>query len=36
MDDFTIDEQAMTVTIAHNMNRVITDNARSTYVVPFE
>ena len=36
MDDFTIDEQAMTVTIAHNMNRVIADNARTTDVVPFE
>ena len=36
MDDFTIDEQAMTVTIAHNMNRVIVDNARTADVAPFE
>lgn len=36
MDDFTIDDQAMTVTIAHNMNRVIVDNARSADVAPFE
>lgn len=36
MDDFTIDQQAMTVTIAHNMNRVIVDNARSADVAPFE
>lgn len=36
MDDFTIDQQAMTVTIAHNMNRVIVDNAHSADVAPFE
>lgn len=36
MDDFTIDEQAMTVTIAHNMNRVIVDNASTADVAPFE
>ncbi len=36
MDDFTIDQQAMTVTIAHNMNRVIVDNARTADVAPFE
>ena len=36
MDDFTIDQQAMTVTIAHNMNRVIADNAHSADVAPFE
>ena len=36
MDDFTIDDQAMTVTIAHNMNRVIVDNARTADVAPFE
>lgn len=36
LDDFTIDEQAMTVTITYNMNRVIADNARSADVAPFE
>ena len=36
MDDFTIDAEAMTVTIAHNMNRVIADNARTKDVAPFE
>ena len=36
LDDFTIDEEAKTVTIAHNMNRVIVDNARSADVAPFE
>jgi tetratricopeptide (TPR) repeat protein len=36
MDDFTIDSEAMTVTIAHNMNRVIVDNARTKDVAPFE
>ena len=36
LDDFTVDEEAQTVTIAYNMNRVIVDNARSNGVVPFE
>ena len=36
LDDFTVDEEAQTVTIAYNMNRVIVDNARSNEVVPFE
>ena len=36
LDEFTVDEKAKTVTIAHNMNRVIVENARSADVVPFE
>lgn len=36
LDDFTIDETAKTVTIRHNMNRVIVENARSADVAPFE
>lgn len=36
MDDFTIDSQAMTVTIAHNMNRIIATNAHTPDVAPFE
>ena len=36
LDEFTVDEEAKTVTIAHNMNRVIVENARSADVAPFE
>ena len=36
LDDFTVDDQARTVTITHNMNRVIVDNARTADVAPFE
>ena len=36
LDDFTVDETAKTVTILHNMNRVIVENARSADVAPFE
>ena len=36
LDDFTVDEEAKTVTIKHNMNRVIVENEHSDSVVPFE
>ena len=36
MDDFTIDEETRTVTVTHNMNRVLVDNRRAESVVPFE
>lgn len=36
LDDFTIDDEAKTVTITHNMNRIIVENAHSKDVVPFE
>ena len=36
LDEFTIDETAMTVTIRHNMNRIIVENAKSMDVAPFE
>ena len=36
LDDFTVDEEAKTVTIKYNMNRVIVQNARSADVAPFE
>ena len=36
LDDFTVDDQAMSVNITHNMNRVIADNARTADVAPFE
>lgn len=36
LDAFTIDEATHTVTILHNMNRAIVENARTAYVVPFE
>ena len=36
LDDFKVDDEAKTVTITHNMNRVIVNNARSESVVPFE
>lgn len=35
MDDFEMDEQAKTVVIRYNMNRVIVNNKASEYVVPF-
>ena len=36
MDDFTIDNDAMTVTIAHNMNAIIVANANTADTAPFE
>ena len=36
LDEFTVDEEAKTVTIAHNMNRVLVENAHSADAVPFE
>ncbi len=36
LDDFTVDDEAKTVTIKNNMNRIIVKNARSTDVAPFE
>lgn len=36
MDAFDMDEQARTVTIHYNMNRVIVENRQTDYVVPFE
>ena len=36
LDDFTVDDEAKTVTITHNMNRIIVENAHSKDVVPFE
>ncbi len=36
LDEFTVDDEARTVTITHNMNRVIVDNAHTADVVPFE
>ena len=36
LDEFVVDDSAKTVTILHNMNRVIVENARSADVVPFE
>lgn len=36
MDEFTIDEGNKTVTITHNMNKIIVSNKSSEYVVPFE
>lgn len=36
MDAFTVDEATKTVTILHNMNRVIVKNRSSKAVVPFE
>ena len=36
LDEFTIDEAAKTVTIKHNMNRIIATNAKGKEVVPFE
>jgi tetratricopeptide (TPR) repeat protein len=36
LDDFTVDDEAMTVTISHNMNRVIVENAHAADAAPFE
>jgi hypothetical protein len=36
LDDFKVDEEAKTVTITHNMNRIIVQNAKSADVAPFE
>ena len=36
LDDFKVDDEAKTVTITYNMNRVIAQNAHSADVVPFE
>ena len=36
LDEFSIDEEAKTVTIAHNMNRMIVENAHTADVAPFE
>ena len=36
LDDFSVDDEAKTVTITHNMNHVIVANARSADVAPFE
>lgn len=35
MDSFTMDDDAMEVTIAYNMNRIIVENKSSEYVAPF-
>ena len=36
LDDFSVDDEAKTVTITHNMNHVIMANASSADVAPFE
>ena len=36
LDDFTVDDEAKTVTITHNMNRVIVENAHTADAAPFE
>ena len=36
LDDFVVNDEAKTVTITHNMNRIIVENAHSKDVVPFE
>ena len=36
LDEFTVDDNAKTVTIKYNMNRVIVENAHTADVVPFE
>ena len=36
LDEFTIDDAAKTVTIKHNMNRIIATNAKAKEVAPFE
>lgn len=36
LDEFTVDEAAQTVTITHNMNRIIVNNASTADVAPFE
>lgn len=35
MDSFTMDDDALEVTIAYNMNRIIVENKSSEYVAPF-
>jgi len=35
MDSFTMDDDAMEVTVAYNMNRIIVENKASEYVAPF-
>lgn len=35
MDSFTMDDDALEVTIAYNMNRIIVENKASEYVAPF-
>jgi hypothetical protein len=35
MDAFDMDEEAKTVTIRHNMNKIIVANETSKYVIPF-
>jgi tetratricopeptide (TPR) repeat protein len=35
MDDFTMDENARTVVIAYDMNKIIVENKTSDYVAPF-
>ena len=35
MDSFAMDDDAMEVTIAYNMNRIIVENKASEYVAPF-
>ena len=36
LDDFSVDDEAKTVTITFNMNKVLVQNARAAEVVPFE
>ena len=36
LDDFTVDDEAKTVTITYNMNKVLVEHARTAEVVPFE
>ncbi len=36
LDDFKVDDEAKTVTITNNMNRIIVQNAKSADVAPFE
>ena len=36
LDDFTIDDEAKTVTITYNMNKVLVEHARAAEVMPFE
>ena len=36
LDDFIVNDETKTVTITHNMNRIIVQNAHSKDVVPFE
>jgi len=36
LDDFTINDEAKTVTITYNMNKVLVEHARAAEVMPFE